>query len=41
MLDIMKEYSRSYEEYMNTPAYLIELIIEKSNIDHKFSKLNK
>lgn len=40
MLDIMEQYNRSYEDYMNTPSYLIEIIIEKNNLDYKHSKLN-
>jgi hypothetical protein len=39
MLDIMKEYNWSYDDYMNTPQRIINLIIEKNNIDYKVLKL--
>jgi len=38
MIEIMREYNWSYEDYMNTPQRIINLIIEKSNIDAKFKK---
>lgn len=36
----MEKYWRTYEEYMNTPQYVINLIIQKNEIDYKLSKLN-
>jgi|GEM_PF-6524891 len=38
MLSIMEAYHWSYDEYMNTPQSVIELIIAKSNIDAKKQK---
>lgn len=40
MLQIMEQYHRSYKQYDETPVYIIELIIEKNNIDATLSKLN-
>jgi len=36
----MEKYKWSYEDYMNTPQYIINLIIEKNEVDYKLSKLN-
>jgi hypothetical protein len=34
---LMEQYGRSYEQYENTPQDIIELAIEKNNIDAKLS----
>lgn len=41
MLTIMEQYSMSYQEYLDMPAYIVELMIEKNNIDYKNSELSK
>lgn len=41
MLTIMEQYSLSYQEYMDLPAYIVEVMIEKNNIDYKNSELSK
>jgi len=37
MIGLMERFGRSYEEYMNTPQRIIDLIIEKKEIDSKLS----
>jgi hypothetical protein len=34
----MEQYHWTYEEYMNTPEYVIRFIVEKSIIDEKKRK---
>jgi hypothetical protein len=34
----MQEYNWTYDDYMNTPKRIIDLIIAKSNIDSKLKK---
>ena len=41
MLSIMEQYGLSYNDYMELPAYLVEVMIEKNNIDYKNQQLNK
>lgn len=41
MIQIMEQYNRSYDDYMNTPAYLIEVIVEKNNLDYKLQNHGK
>ena len=36
-LSLMEQYWRTYDEYENTPQEIIELAIEKNNIDAKLS----
>jgi hypothetical protein len=35
----MEQYHWSYEDYMNTPKWVIELIIKKGNIEAKKQKI--
>lgn len=35
----MKEYHMSYDEYMETPVWVIDLIIEKNQLDYKVSQM--
>ena len=39
IIAIMQEFGWSYEDYMNTPSYLIELIPEKMKRDRKRQEL--
>ena len=39
MIQIMEQMHWSYEDYMNTPERIIDLILRKSEIDYKVSKL--
>jgi hypothetical protein len=41
MLTIMEQYHWSYEDYMNTPVYILDLIIEKNNTDAKLLQSKK
>jgi len=34
----MEEYHWSYDEYMNTPQWIIDTILEKRQIDYKLNK---
>lgn len=36
-LSLMEQYWRTYNEYLDTPEYIISLAIEKNNIDAKLS----
>lgn len=38
LLSICEQYWRSRDELMNTPSYLIDVIIEKNNTDFRLSK---
>lgn len=38
MVFIMEKLWRSYDDYNNTPARIIDLILQKFNIDEKHSK---
>jgi hypothetical protein len=39
MVAIMQEFGWTYDEYMRTPNYVIELIIEKMTKDRKEQEL--
>jgi hypothetical protein len=39
LLSIMEQYWRSYDDILNTPSYLIDVIIEKNQTDFKLSKM--
>ena len=36
----MKEFSWTYDEFMDTPEWIIELILLKSEADYKINKSN-
>lgn len=36
MICIMERMWRSYEEYMNTPARIVDLVLQKINTDDKY-----
>lgn len=36
MIQLLEKMNWSYEDYLNTPQRLIDLIIEKNNLDNKF-----
>lgn len=38
MIEIMERFHWTYEEYLNTPSEIIDLIIWKSNLDNKRAK---
>ena len=40
-LQIMEQYHWSWEDIENTPARILDLIIEKNNIDYKLQKNGK
>ena len=40
MLSIMEQYHRSYEQYISTPQYIIDIIKEKNNTDFRLSEHN-
>jgi len=35
MIHIMETFSWTYDEYLETPLWVIDLIIEKMKLDHK------
>lgn len=39
MLAVMHEYGWTYDDYMNTPAWVLSLIMEKMRIDRKKEEL--
>ena len=39
MIQIMEQMHWSYEDYMNTPERIIDLIIRKSEVDYKVNQL--
>lgn len=39
MINLMKEFHWTYEDYMNTPAEIIDIIVEKENIDYQYNKM--
>ena len=39
MLGILETYGWTYDQYMGTPAWIIDLIHEKNEIDYRKSKL--
>jgi len=40
MLGILETYGWTYEQYENTPHWVIQLIHEKNAIDAEYNKLN-
>lgn len=38
MVDIMQRFHRTYDEYMNTPPGVIDLILKKDEIDNKLKQ---
>jgi hypothetical protein len=38
ILGIMEQFGWTYDEFLQTPSYLIDIIIEKNIIDFKISK---
>lgn len=38
MIQLMEKFHWSYEDYMNTPTYVIDLILAKQDIDYKFKE---
>lgn len=41
MLEIMKEYSLNYEDYLETPVEVVELMKYKLNIDREWQQKSK
>lgn len=39
MIAVMQEFQWTYDEYMNTPSYVITLIMEKMKRDRKKQEL--
>jgi hypothetical protein len=39
MIVVMKDFGWTYQEYMDTPAFILSVIMEKMRIDQKKEKM--